>query len=167
MAIKDNLIRLMEEKKLTISELASLTDISIPSLKRLRTQKCNPTLDVLIKLSQALNTTIGELIKDTSSIPTFQQDETIVLPESHDEFMFIFTRDTFSFKAGTKALFKKYSGKEKLTKYILYQNRIIMSRVNDQEDELIFRDEVQNLHSVHQKDISGFIIKQLYEVTYV
>jgi transcriptional regulator with XRE-family HTH domain len=166
MQLKENLIKLMEKKKLTIKELSDLTAISIPSLKRLRTQDCNPTLDILIKLSKALDISIGELIIDSSSTPVFLQDEKIVIPTSCQEFALIFNRDTFSFKSGARALFKRYTGNEKLTKYILHSSKGIMCKINDDTDNLLFKDEFQKLHSIHQKDISGFIIKQLYEVIY-
>ena len=62
MTLRNNLICLMKERKSKIKELADLTGISEPTLKRLRTKECNPTLDVLIKLSRALNISVDELI---------------------------------------------------------------------------------------------------------
>lgn len=165
MPLRNNLIHLMKSKSLTISKLATMTDISIASLKRLRSMECNPTLDILLKLSNALDVTVADLIKENSTLATFYQDNEIMLSKGDKEFIFIFTRDTFGFKNGTKAIFKRYTGKENLTKYIIYKSKTILERIKD--DEFLFKDEYQNLYCLNPQDISGFIIKQLYEVSYV
>lgn len=164
MSLKENIVRLMKEKEITIKELAAKTDISEATLKKLRTQSCNPTLDVLIKLAGAFNISLTELVADKQSLPVFYQDNEIPPASYQKEFIFVFVRDTFVFKNGTKAVFRKYKSGDTVTKYIVYKSKVIMEKIKD--DELLFKDEHQNLFSIEEQYISAVIIKQLYEVTY-
>lgn len=77
MTLRRNLIQLMKERKVKIKELARLTKISEPTIKRLRViENSNPTLDVLIKLSMALRVNINELIqKPIISTSCYQNPE--------------------------------------------------------------------------------------------
>lgn len=84
MTLKNNLIRLMKAKKIKIKELACLAKISEPTLKRLRSKQCNPTLDVLVKLSHALRVGIDELIQD-SYICHQDLDPPIDMPEKNGD----------------------------------------------------------------------------------
>lgn len=166
MALRENLIKFMKNKGFTIKELASKTEISEPTLKRLRTNDdANPTLDVLIKISTALEVPIGNLIAEAESNPVFFMDKPIHLPKGIVEFTIIFTRDIFSFVKGNKAVFKKYNEAGSITKYILNKDGIIFEKINS--ENLLFRDEHFNNYSVTKDFILACIVKELYEVHYV
>lgn len=166
MSLRERLLDLMKEKKKTIKDLAKETEISEPTLKRLRTKDdCNPTLDVLIKISRALDVPINQLIQETINNPVFYQDSDMLMDDSIDEFIIVFTKDTFHFKNGSKAVFRKYKLGDSLTKYVVYKNGKVMEKVD--EEKFLFKNEDQNIFSIELKDIKGYIIKELYEVNYV
>jgi transcriptional regulator with XRE-family HTH domain len=60
--LAENLKRLRERRELTQRDLASLAGVPRPTLAHLERGAGNPTLSVLVKLAQALGTTIEELI---------------------------------------------------------------------------------------------------------
>ena len=65
MSLKDNLKRIMEEKRMSIPQLAHQTNISVATLKRLRSvDNANTTIDVLMKLSRTLSVPMEVLLKD-------------------------------------------------------------------------------------------------------
>lgn len=168
MSLKENLIRYMKNKNLQIKELSAETNISEPTLKRLRTQtNTNPTLDVLAKLATALEVTVNDLIQDEISISIFHQDQNSLfnIENESSEFILIFTKDTFSFKSGSKALFKKLMPGMPITKYIANKQGKILERVG--ENKWLYRDEKNNNYSVDVSFIFAVILKELYEVSYV
>jgi transcriptional regulator with XRE-family HTH domain len=166
MALKDNLIKLMAEKKITIRELAEKTDISEPTLKRLRSSDdSNPTLEVLMKISTSLDITVNELIGDKQKVVTIYQDKEFHLAEDIKEFIFIFTKNTFSLLKGSKAVFKRYQTGDQITRYILNGKGVIFEKIDAQKS--LFRDENLNNFSITPDSILAYIIKELYEVTYV
>jgi transcriptional regulator with XRE-family HTH domain len=166
MKLKQKLIELMQQHNMTIKELANNTDISEPTLKRLRTRdNCNPTLDVLTKLAEAFDIPLSELLEDQAEMPTFKQNDEIDLPNNTDKFIYIFTKDTFGFKNGTKAIFKKHTENSLPTKYIISKDGKIMEKTD--EERMLFKNEDQDIFSMENKNILAFIIKELYEVNYV
>lgn len=166
MALKANLIKLMKEKGLTINDLASKTDISIPTLKRLRTRDdVNPTLDILLKLSKAFDLEISELIQEEISIPIFYQDKTFSIAKDISEFILVFTRNTFNFLKGTRAVFKKYRAGDKITKYILNKEGNILEKIN--EEKMLFQDENFINYQINSDLVLAYIVKEIYEVNYV
>lgn len=166
MSLRDRLVELMKEKKKTIKDLATETDISEPTLKKLRTKDdCNPTLDVLIKISRALDVPINQLIQESDNSPIFYQDSDIVISDTTDDFIVVFTKNTFHFKNGAKAVFRKYKPGNNITKYIVYKNGKIMEKVDEKKS--LFKNENQEIFSIEVKDIKGCILKELYEVNYV
>lgn len=167
MTLKTNLVTHMTNSKISIKELAEKTGISEPTLKRLRTHdNANPTLDVLMRLSTALNVSISDLIKAQVSTPTFYQEEKITLDENTSEFIVIFTKNIFSFKPGGKAIFRRHSPGESITKYIINKEGNLFEKVTD-SDKWLFRDNAKNNYSINESFISATIIKELYEVNYV
>lgn len=166
MALKTNLVTFMKKKGLSIKELAEKTCISEPTLKRLRTHTdANPTLDVLMRLSSALDVSVNDLIQTQGTTPIFYQGDKIALDDDTTEFIIVFTRNTFSFKPGSKAIFKKHIPGGSITKYIINQEEQLFEKVSD--DKWLFRDEVHNNYSINEGFISAIIMKELYEVNYV
>ncbi len=166
MTLKINLVSFMKNRKISIKDLSIDTGISEPTLKRLRTQPdANPTLDVLIRLSDALNVSVNELIEQKSGMPVFSYPEKINLPKGSSEFMIIFTQNCFSFKAGSKAIFRKYAANMSITKYIVNKQGKLFEKISD--DQWLFRDEEHHNYSVNKNFIFAVILKELYEVSYV
>lgn len=156
----------MKEKDKSIKELAKQTGISEPTLKRLRTHNStNPTLDILMKIAKALNVSVNDLIQTQDPTPVFYQQSKIFLNNQINEFIIIFTKSTFSFKAGSKAVFKKHTEKGPITKYIINQEGKLFEKVS--EEKWLFRDEEFNNYSINESFISAVIVKELYEVIYV
>jgi DNA-binding Xre family transcriptional regulator len=166
MALKENLIALMNEKKITIRELSNRTNISEPTLKKLRTSlKVNPTLDVLIKITKALDVSLNELIESKSNFVTIVQGEKIAQHSSEiSEFIYLFTKDTFNFTKGTKAIFRKYINGDVITKYVLSKDGMLYQKVENQESK--FKDEKLDVYFLDANSILAYIIKELYEVNY-
>lgn len=149
-----------------IKDLAITTGISEPTLKRLRCQEnANPTMDVLVKIATALNVTVNDLIHTEKQCPVFHQGEDIALAEHMDEFMILFTQKTFSFQPGCKALFKKYTQGDSITKYVINADGKIFEKINGAQ--WLFRDETHNNYSFNENFIFATILKELYEVNYV
>jgi len=166
MALNENLINLMQEKKITIKELSNKTEISEATLKKLRiSSNANPTLDVLIKITKALGITLNELIENKSKLITFSQGELIELSQDVTEFIYIFKKDTFTFSKGTKAIFRKYNNGDAITKYVISKQGILYERVEGQNSNFI--DENFDIYSLNLSSILAFITKELYEVNYV
>lgn len=166
MNLKENLIKLMKIKGLTIRELADKTEISEPTLKRLRSRDdANPTLDVLIKISTALDVPLSTLIEEKERSLLIYQGQNFSIPPDTSEFIFVFTKDTFSFPKGTKAVFKKYYYGDPITKYILDKKGGIFEKING--EKCLFRDEEFNNYSIDKDLILAYIVKELYEVNYV
>jgi len=155
----------MKKKNITIKTLSELTNISEATLKRLRTRDSNPTIDVLIKLAKNLDVTLNELIgRMPSDVKTYYQGDSLILEECKKECIFIFKKQTFNFRPGAKAIFRIYTGKEELTKYLLDKNGSVMKKVSS--DPLIIENTEHKLYEIDKKDIIAYIIKQLYEVNY-
>jgi transcriptional regulator with XRE-family HTH domain len=164
MALKENLVRYMKEKSLTIKELSKKTEISEPTLKRLRSKEnTNPTLDVLMKISSILDIPVNNLISKEQEIPLFYQDAPLPTEELND-FILSFTRDTFSFSKGTKAQFKKYTPGNPVTKYIINKDGFVFEKVDG--EKWLFRDEKHNNYSIDQALILAYIVKEIFEVNY-
>lgn len=166
MSLKDNLKRIMEEKRMSIPQLAHQTNISVATLKRLRSvDNANTTIDVLMKLSRTLSVPMEVLLKDNKQV-NVRQDTLTEIPDTAEEFIVSFTKPILSLRVGTKALFKRYSKGDQLTKYIVHKSGKILERVYTKEDDLLFRDDEGNVISVEQESIVGYIAKELYEVEY-
>lgn len=166
MSLKNNLVRLMREKEITIRSLAERTGISEPTLKRLRTYDAvNPTLDILMKLSSALSTSLPELIQNEIHDLIIKQGQPIILGDDTVEFVYVFTRNTFNFNKGTKAIFKKFTSKSPMTKFILNKNGDLLEKIDD--NKFIFKNEECTNFAINQNDILAYIVKELYEVNYV
>lgn len=166
MALKKNLISFMKEKDKSIRELAQQTGISEPTLKRLRTHNdANPTLDILMRIAKALNVSVNDLIQTQDPTPIFYLQNKIFLNNEISEFIIVFTKNIFSFKAGSKAVFKKHGEKGPITKYIINKEGRLFEKIG--EEKWLFRDETFNNYSINENFISAVIIKELYEVTYV
>jgi transcriptional regulator with XRE-family HTH domain len=166
MALKDNLIKFMKEKKLTIRALSERTQISEPTLKRLRSKDgTNPTIDILIKIASELNVSVNQLIENNEARPVLYQGNPLILDPKINEFIYIFTEKTFNFKKSTRAIFKKYQAGNPLTKYIINKEGQIFERVEG--EKWIYADKELNNYSIDNEFIFAYIIKQLYEVNYV
>ena len=166
MYLKSNLVRCMKNKKISIKDLAAKTGISEPTLKRLRTQiDANPTLDVLMRLATALSVSVNDLIQDEMQYPIFYQGDRVELAENVVEFMVFFTKKTFSFQPGSKAVFKKHAAGESITKYIVNNDGKLFEKISD--EKCLFRDETNNNFSFNENAIFATILKELYEVNYV
>lgn len=167
MSLKHNLIKYMRLREKTIKELSEMTDISEATLKRLRTiDDVNPTLDVLIKLGKALEITINELVSDNESLKNYTLGIDIINPNNtQEEFVVVFQEDLYNFKAGTRAIFRRYAQDIPLTKYIIRENTDILKLLD--ANDLLFVDLQKNIISLQKDKITAYIVKQLYEVTYV
>lgn len=166
MSLKYNLLRCMKNKKMSIKELALETGISEPTLKRLRSQAdANPTLDVLMRMAGALGVSINDLIQHENSYPVFYQGDPIVLVNNATEFMILFTKKIFSFQAGSKAIFKKYTPGGSVTKYIVNSEGKLFEKISD--ENWLFRDETNSNFLLNDNAIFAIILKELYEVNYV
>lgn len=156
----------MKNQKVSIKELAIETGVSEPTLKRLRTQpNTNPTLDVLTRLALALSVSINELIQVSNERPVFYQGEPIELGEDISEFMILFTKKTFSFQGGSKAVFRKHKQGNSVTKYIINTHGELFEKISD--EKWLFRDQTFSNYSVREDNIFASILKELYEVNYV
>jgi len=61
--IEQNVQRLLENKGWTIYRLSKESDVSLTALYSLGSKKRGPNAETLIKLSDALNVTVDELIR--------------------------------------------------------------------------------------------------------
>lgn len=166
MSLKENLVNYMKSKKMPIRDLALKTGISEPTLKRLRcADRANPTIDVLLRIAAALDVSVNDLIQEEKKCPVFHQGQAIELAESISEFMILFTQKTFSFQPGCKALFKKYTQGDSITKYVINTEGKIFEKINDAQ--WLFRDDAYNNYSLNENFIFATIFKELYEVNYV
>lgn len=166
MALKQNLIKCMKNKKMAIKDLATLTGISEPTLKRLRSQSdANPTLDVLTRIASALCVSVNDLIQEECQTSVFYQGDTIEFTDTLDEFMILFTKKTFSFQAGSKAVFKKHAPGKPVTKYILNADGKLFEKISD--EKWLFMDELHNNYSLNENVVFASILKEIYEVNYV
>lgn len=166
MSVKKNLVKYMQNRSLTVKELAHAASISEPTLKKLRTQDdSNPTLDVIMRISNALDISVNDLIEDHSSYPTVYQDKLDHSKPLDNEFIFIFVRDTFNFSKGAHTLFKRYytNNTEFLTKYILDIDGNIYKRIHG----LLFQNEHEEEIFVQEDSIFAYITKELYEASNV
>ncbi|MEV2907480.1 helix-turn-helix transcriptional regulator [Paenibacillus larvae] len=64
LAIKKNIYRLIGEKGWTIYRLGKESNVSLGILYNLGTMKQGPNIDTLMKLANALDVTVDELIRD-------------------------------------------------------------------------------------------------------
>ena len=162
MSLKKNLVSLMKKNNLTVNDLASITDISIPTIKRLRTRDdCNPTLDVLQKISTALNTNIDQLTKE-SKLPIFFQGEKIEL-DNTELFLFCIVENIFDFRPGNKLEFRIYRKNQNLTKYILCVENTLLETLST--DPKKFKAQNGSIVSLEDNQIKACITKQI-EVHY-
>lgn|GEM_PF-5134174 len=165
MSLKANLIKFMREKDITIRKLAKETGISEPTLKRLRTcDNANPTLDVLIKISTALQVPLPILIQSEPQNLVIHQGETMKIGDA-SEFIYIFIKDVFNFSKGTKAIFRKFTDKSPITKFILDKKGRLLEKVDEKKS--LFRNENYENFSINYNDILAYIVKELFEVNYV
>lgn len=166
MTLRDNLIHYMKIRGLTIKDLSHITAISEPTLKRLRSKSnANPTLDVLMKISSALGISIDNLIHSENEPQIYKQDEAHTIPKNLNEFILLFTRNTFNFHRGTKAVFKKHRPSDPITKYILTKDWKILEKVD--QSQMLFQDEKFVQFCVMEDFIHACIVRELYEVNYV
>lgn len=166
MSLKDNLIKLMKRNSLKIKELSKLTGISEPTLKRLRTEDdTNPTLDVLIRLSQALDEPIDSLVSNFEvNLPVFSQNEKIKLGPKTNKFVVIITNSSFDLENGTKAVFEVYDGSQKITKFILGRDFKLYQKIDLEKS--LYKDERGSMLILEKEQVFAIIVKELYEVDY-
>lgn len=166
MSLRENLIKKMREKSLKIKDLSLITGISEPTLKRLRTDdRANPTLDVLMKLSVALGEPIDALIaKISEKMPVFRQGLDKIPTNIPKKFILLIMTQTFDITAGTKALFEKYSGKQKITKYILGTDFKLYQKLDNNTGHYL--SEKQTVIVLEHDQILAIINSEIYEVDY-
>jgi len=166
MSLRENLIKKMREKSLKIKDLSQLTGISEPTLKRLRTDdSANPTLDVLMKLSTALSEPIDALIaKESEKIPIFRQGLDEMPANVPKRFIYFVLKKTFDIAAGTKAVFEQYSGKQKITKYVLGTDFKLYQKLDDNTGHYLT--ELQKVVVIENNQILAIINSEIYEVDY-
>lgn len=166
MSLRENLIKKMREKSLKIKELSLKTGISEPTLKRLRTDdNANPTLDVLMKLSAALSEPIDALVaKVSEKMPIFRQGLDKMPINIPKKFILLVMNRTFDITAGTKAVFEKYSGKQKITKYILGTDFKLYQKLDNNTGHYLT--EEQNVIVLEHDQILAIINSEIYEVDY-
>ncbi len=169
MSLKNRIIRLMSEQNLTVKQLSDVTGISEPTLKRLRSlNDSNPTLDVLVRLSKGLKTSVSDLIQEQSVVDTYYQDDTSILNTNQKEFTLTFTKHVFGFRKGARAIFRKYELSNTITKYIIRTEDCAVLETLD-KDKLYFKTSYGDLIFVDSSDIFAVILKEIYEheVSYV
>ncbi len=166
MSLKDNLIKIMKRNSLKIKELSKMTGISEPTLKRLRTEEeANPTLDVLIRLSQALDEPIDALVSNFEvNLPVFSQNEKIKLGPKTNKFVVIITDSSFDIENGTKAVFEVYDGLQKITKFILGRDFRLYLKIDVEKN--LYKDERDSMVVIEKEQVFAIIVKELYEVDY-
>ncbi|UTH00193.1 helix-turn-helix domain-containing protein [Macrococcoides canis] len=71
MTIGERIRKIRKEKKLTLKEISEQTDLSIPFLSQLETNKCNATMVSLRKIADALQVHPGKLF-ETNSKPSMR-----------------------------------------------------------------------------------------------
>lgn len=166
MSLKSNLSRLMKEKGLLIQDLANITKISVPTLKRLRSsEETNPTLDVLLRIASALDISLDSLIKRDDTMPCIRQGELPDFSSDVTEFILIFTHTTFSLLQGTRAIFKRYSPEDQITRFILTRSGEVFEKLDAARG--LFQNESHVNFSIDKDQIFAVIIKEIYEVNYV
>ena len=172
MSLRENLINHMKARKITIPELSGTTGISVQTLKRLRSKsESNPTLDVLQRLSEGLGISLSELIVDSKNASDFQvsasSDFTIDLNEDiPHEFIVYITRDFFDLNPGTRAIFKKFTPGDKITKYFIDKNGLILQLYKNENDEIHAISKNNGMIITDQTNIYACIKKEIYEVSY-
>lgn len=166
MSLKDNLIRIMKRNSLKIKDLSREAGISEPTLKRLRTDdNSNPTLDVLMRLSIALGEPIDVLVANISEeIPVFNQGVEIDVNNLPQKFIVLIMIKTFDIAAGTKALFEKYTGKQKITRYVLGVDAKIYQKLDN--DFGHYLTEQQKVIAIEPSQILAIINSEIYKVDY-
>ena len=166
MSLKDNLIKIMKRNSLKIKELSKMTGISEPTLKRLRTEEeANPTLDVLIRLSQALDEPIDALVSNFEvNLPVFSQNEKIKLGPKTNKFVVIITDSSFDIENGTKAVFEVYDGSQKITKFILGRDFRLYRKIDVEKN--LYKDGRDSMVVIEKEQVFAIIVKELYEVDY-
>lgn len=65
MIISERLFKIMEKKNVSQLELANITGIGQSSISDWKTKKTNPSADKLMKICDALDISIEELLQDT------------------------------------------------------------------------------------------------------
>jgi len=162
MSIKENLVQLMSNNNVTVKELSLITDISEPTIKRLRTRDdSNPTLEVLQKLSKALNSDLDTLTRD-NPLHIFFQGEKINF-SMHPRFIYKILDDIFEFKAGNQLEFKEYEPGVRITKYIISDLYLLLQTID--ANTLKFRDQNGVIAEFKPTNIKATITK-LVEIKY-
>lgn len=166
MSLKENLKKKMKDKSLKVRELSSLTGISEPTLKRLRTDdNSNPTLDVLMKLSDALGTPIDSLVSSAHyTTPIFKQDLKLDTENLPEKFIVLVTRKTFDLAAGTQVLFERYVEGKLITKYIVGTDSKIYQKLDNSLNQYL--SDNQKVIVIERSQILAVINKEIYEVDY-
>lgn len=157
----------MKEKSLRIRELSFITGISEPTLKRLRTDNnSNPTLDVLMKLSSALEIPIDSLVSNTKDeLPIFMQDTKIHAENSPERFTMLITKKIFEFPVGTRVVFEKYSKNKLITKYIMGVDSKIYQKIDTELNQYL--SDANKVVVIEKHQILAIINREIYEVDYV
>ncbi|SCB74983.1 helix-turn-helix domain-containing protein [Weissella bombi] len=77
--IANNLIRIRQEKKLSINKLAELSGISKSVLSQIEKQTTNPTINTIWKISSGLNVSYTELMNTSDDFSeVIQKNQTIM-----------------------------------------------------------------------------------------
>ena len=67
MCVGENILKLRKRKKFTQKELAELVGVSHPRISEIEKGKANPTLSLLSRIADALETTVSRLTRETVS----------------------------------------------------------------------------------------------------
>lgn len=166
MSLKENLIKKMKDKSLKIRELSSLTGISEPTLKRLRTDShANPTLDVLMKLSNVLDVPIDALVSSSfDNIPTFEQGTLLDKEHTPEKFIMLILYKTFDLSPGTKVLFERYREDNVITKYIVGADSRIYKKLDSHINHYL--SDKQSVVVIEKSQVLAVINREIYEVSY-
>ena len=172
MSLRENLINHMKSRKITIPELSSTTGISVQTLKRLRSKsESNPTLEVLQKLSEGLGISLSDLIIDNKTYADHQISTNIdssidINDHIPDEFIVYITHEFFDLNPGTRAIFKKFTPGDKVTKYVIDRNGTILQLYKNENDEIQAISKKNGMVITDQTNIYACIKKEIYEVSY-
>lgn len=83
-----NVLRLLDESKMTKSELAERADISVSFLSDITNGKANPSINIMDAIAKALNTSLPTLLEmtdlDEQTFDSLAADDKMVgLPDGH------------------------------------------------------------------------------------
>lgn len=159
--IQENLKKQMQIKGLTIKELERLSDVSEPTIKRLRTQPVSPntSIDVINNLANALNISLMDFINAPPSDMAVENEK----EQNDDGFIYKFKEKVFEFPAGSKAFFKNYDpSSTKLTKYFFDKDYKLYMLVSKNE-KIVAKNTSGELTSLATSEILAVISKRYYE----